>query len=86
MRLSDPWLPMSEAPNTPALAVYLQGLAESARMSKCTRESHEAAKLDDVAWSSMEYVGIQETDQDYYLELRNCKCGSTLARRIAKPT
>lgn len=64
-----------------SLATYLEKLAESARMSKCTRESHEAAKLTE-EWSSMEYVGIQEADQDYSLELRNCKCGSTLAKKI----
>lgn len=66
----------------PALAEHLKDLADTASMSKCTRESHEAAKLDEKAWLSMEYVGIQESGPEYSLELRNCKCGSTLARRI----
>ena len=48
----------------------------------CTRESHELLKLDPVVWASMEYRGIQVTGLEYDLELRNCKCGSTLCIRI----
>lgn len=50
-------------------------------MQTCTRESHEAAKLDPDSWESMIYIGIQVTGLEYDLELRNCKCGSTLCKR-----
>lgn len=67
--------------NTPDLPVNFMSLGDSSDMNKCTRESHEASKLT-AEWSFMEYLGIQETGHEYALELRNCKCGSTLAKEI----
>lgn len=66
--------------SSPTLWAHLAELTAKMKASTCTRESHEASKLT-ADWDSMEYVGIQEVDQDYSLELRNCKCGSTLAKR-----
>lgn len=53
---------------------------------KCTPTSHEQLKRDDTAWSALAYVGRQlyydDRDLPAYLELRNCKCGSTLCRQV----
>ena len=45
---------------------------------------HEAVKLSDAAWSELTYRGLQNTydDVDSVLELRNCHCGTTLARPL----
>jgi hypothetical protein len=56
-------------------------------MDEHTRESHERIKTDDVSWSHLERVGLQhvpafENEPAETLELVNCTCGSTLARRI----
>ncbi len=53
-----------------------------------TIEYHESLKLDESAWSELRYVGIQhfpaeDGAPDERLELRNCTCGSTLARRLS---
>lgn len=53
----------------------------------CTKESHEAVKLDPVAWSRLELAGVQLLPGDAdapteAFELRNCACHSTLARRV----
>ena len=54
---------------------------------RCHKE-HESIKADDHSWSSLAYVGVQFTPADEYgpdelLELRNCQCGSTLAKAIS---
>jgi len=50
----------------------------------CTHEKHETAKRNDREWQAMEFVGIQEVDNEFSLELRNCpSCCSTLARLVA---
>ena len=45
---------------------------------------HNAIRSDDAAWSALRFTGIQhDTDDDGNpapLELRDCSCGSTLAR------
>lgn len=43
--------------------------------------AHEAVKRSEVMWSALPFVGIQP-DGDGFLELRNCMCGSTLAREV----
>jgi hypothetical protein len=53
----------------------------------CTLESHAAIVADDTAWSALKPIGIQEVpaiddEPGYELELRNCPCRSTLARRV----
>lgn len=53
----------------------------------CKREDHEALKADAATWTALELVGVQVTPADEYgpeerLELRNCRCGSTLARPV----
>jgi len=68
-------------PANPDVAEYIRRLTESCSMSKCTKDSHEALKVDG-SWDMLDYVGIQEVNHKYSLELRNCKCGSTLARKI----
>lgn len=55
-------------------------------MSKCCPvETHEEMKRDEIAWRAMRLVGVQDIAADDHgpaerLELRNCSCGSTLAR------
>ena len=52
----------------------------------CTVD-HESLKLDQSAWTALRHIGDQhiEADEDgptERLELRNCACGTTLAKRI----
>jgi len=50
----------------------------------CSRETHEALKIDEVAWQALPYVGMQAIDGEAAAELRNCtRCCSTLARLVA---
>lgn len=65
---------------TPELTQYLQMLADQVSMCKV---DHQAVKLDEAAWQALEYVGIQDPDTEWALELRNCTCGSTLARKVS---
>lgn len=45
---------------------------------------HQQLKLDDAAWALLDYVGVLRLDpEDAPLELRNCPCGSTIAREVA---
>lgn len=53
----------------------------------CPQEVHAAIKRDDSAWSACKYIGVQvvpadDTGPEERLELRNCRCGSTLCRVI----
>lgn len=55
----------------------------------CTRDSHQAAVADDGKWFEMKPIGRQYVPADlsgqgdeYTLELRNCTCRSTLARKV----
>jgi hypothetical protein len=57
-------------------------------MTTCTTEFHAALKNDATAWALLTYVGVQvfeadETDPEERLEMRNCRCGSTLCKQIA---
>ena len=54
----------------------------------CATEVHEALKRDDAKWAALEYVGVQRIEADETgpaeaIELRNCACHSTLARKVA---
>ena len=69
------------SPVIPKLPEETRALVELARQMKCTREKHEGLKSEST-WGFMEYVGVQSVCEEYSLELRNCKCGSTLAIRI----
>lgn len=73
-------------PKWDAAREKLRGAASGARKNprrRCTID-HEALKKDDAAWAKLEYVGRQLSEDDdgndYWLELRDCTCGSTLAR------
>lgn len=46
----------------------------------CEPAVHERLKTDPAAWASLKDVGVQLLDGAPLLELRNCACGSTLAR------
>lgn len=53
---------------------------------KCERD-HAAIKLDATAWNGLRRIGIQVVDgtpddPGWELELRNCECGTTLARKV----
>lgn len=67
-------------------------------LQRCTRESHDEEVACDSSWSRMTFRGVQHVsglDADpetgapaepgYDLELRDCRCGSTLARRVDAP-
>lgn len=61
--------------------------AASSALARCP-VNHRTVKLDDAAWSALAYVGMQhiEADEDgpaETLEIRNCGCGTSLARTIA---
>lgn len=45
---------------------------------------HDAIKADPVAWSKLDYRGLQRlrSDPRHAIELRNCTCGSTLGIRV----
>lgn len=52
---------------------------------------HVAIKKDLVEWSKLDFIGVQPdmgtADEKYPpLELRNCTCGTTLARVMAEET
>lgn len=51
---------------------------------RCTTESHEQLKADPVAWAALPYRGMQDTydDEGTVLELRNCRCNSTLCKPV----
>lgn len=71
----------------PKLAAHLAELASMA--NKCgnaeqARAAHDSLKADPETWETLHYVGLQEYDEIFSLELRNCpKCGSTLAKKIS---
>jgi hypothetical protein len=74
-------------PRYQAALANTQGAVERYIASKsrprCTVD-HEAIKQSP-AWQSLKYIGIQhveawEGEPAYDLELRNCACGTTLAR------
>ena len=48
----------------------------------CTHSTHRAAVADDVQWSAMRPIGMQQVDETEALEMRNCTCGSTLCRVV----
>ncbi len=57
------------------------------RMRVHTQAAHQLLKRNQLLWRQLEYVGVQvfhadEDGPEERLELRNCTCGSTLARRI----
>jgi hypothetical protein len=46
---------------------------------------HEALKRNDAAWALLDYVGLDPLGVEVglpTLELRNCSCGSTIARPV----
>lgn len=55
----------------------------------CTRAIHLALTTDDLAWSRLPLLGVQQVEADgdepaYQLEVRDCaRCASTLSRRTA---
>ena len=68
--------------NNPDVSEYLKRLADAVNMCKV---DHQAIKLDEAAWSALELVGVQDPDDpEWALELRNCTCGSTLARKLTE--
>lgn len=46
----------------------------------CTDETHEAVKADPERWKAQTFIGIQDGCGGCDYELRNCTCGSTLAK------
>ena len=53
----------------------------------CSPAIHEALKTDPAAWAALALKGVLQLDEEDpsdALELRNCECGSTLARPLAE--
>ena len=49
----------------------------------CSQAAHDELKAGP-SWQFLEYLGIQATEDGPDLELRNCECGATLAKPVAK--
>lgn len=45
---------------------------------------HEAIKADPVRWATLEPVGFQDDGEGGALEMKNCRCGSTLAVELPR--
>lgn len=57
----------------------LPNVAPHANTFEAAVPYHEDLKLDPIRWEGLDLVGYQEYDDNEYLELRNCPCGSTIA-------
>jgi uncharacterized protein YegP (UPF0339 family) len=52
------------------------------------QDGHARLRVDPARWYTLTFVGIQDCDglrgPDEFIELRNCTCGTTLARRARR--
>lgn len=53
----------------------------------CSKAHHDALRSNLKLWTALRFVGIQHVEADETgpaerLELRDCSCGSTLARKL----
>lgn len=48
----------------------------------CDPSLHEALKADSAQWFALPFVGIQDGGAGHAYCLRNCGCGSTLAKPV----
>lgn len=58
-------------------------------MTVCSQETHEAIKADEHRWLTetvpvAKNDGYQDVDDDCYITMRNCRCGSTIGRLVRK--
>lgn len=55
-------------------------------MEVCAPEVHDRLRRDSDAWALLPIVGTMKTydEADTVLDLRNCKCGSTIAREVKR--
>lgn len=75
---------MSANPKLMSLLADYASMANKCGNSEEARAKHDSMKTDPVVWESLHYVGLQEYDEIFSLELRNCpKCGSTLAKKVS---
>lgn len=51
-------------------------------MAAHTPAAHDRLKRSTDTWVALDLVGVQLVDDELTLELRNCACGSTLAREV----
>jgi hypothetical protein len=63
-----------------AYAAELKSMSPHADTFQASQAYHAGLKSDDAQWNALQYVGPQEIDELTFLELRNCPCGSTIAR------
>lgn len=59
------------------------GMTEAER-EECTFESHQALKKDPEAWAALAVLAPAGLYMGLPLELRTCRCGSTLAVEVAQ--
>ncbi|HEY6019892.1 MAG TPA: hypothetical protein VIY48_08310 [Candidatus Paceibacterota bacterium] len=68
-----------------AYADELKSMSPHADTFEAAQAYHATLKADPVQWQSLTYVGPQEIDEESHLELRNCPCGSTIAKLVSGP-
>jgi len=75
--------PASLRDSTSKLRVSLDALATTLPpMTVCEQAVHEAIKASERAFAACRFIGIQRSPTGEALELRNCVCGSTLAKEV----
>lgn len=81
---SSPMLAASEARREREVCANLTDDQVAARLAwilKCSHDEHAAIRDDPARWAQLKSIGLQDCD-GYFLDLRNCFCGSTIARRV----
>lgn len=75
--------PAREYESTSKLRVSLNRLAATLpKPSVCEQAVHEAIKASERAFAACRYIGLQRFPDGRALEMRNCECGSTLAKEV----
>ena len=75
--------PVSLRDSTSKLRLSLDALAETLPpQTVCEQAVHEAIKASERAFAACRFIGYQRSPTGGALELRNCECGSTLAKVV----
>jgi len=75
--------PVDLRDSTSKLRLSLDALAATLpKPSVCETAVHEAIKASERAFAACRFIGFQRSPDGRALELRNCACGSTLAKEV----
>jgi len=75
--------PVSLRDSTSKLRLSLDALAATLPpQSVCEQAVHDAIKASERAFAACRFIGFQRGVGGEELELRNCHCGSTLAKEV----